>query len=93
MSSTATVTSTSQVRLSPTQLGMCPGIEQCSPETLERDFAGRNHTAHNLLTRLALGANASELQMGWDDDKRDQRAAPPIDEAIIDEAIIDEAII
>ncbi|KAM7212989.1 Protein of unknown function (DUF4243) domain containing protein [Rhypophila decipiens] len=106
-SSTTTSTSTSQVRLAPTQLGMCPGIKQCSPETLEvanrllqknhdeyhifwRDFAGHNHTAHNLLTRLALGANASELQMGWDDNKRDQRAAPPIDEAIIAELATEE---
>ncbi|KAM7214702.1 Protein of unknown function (DUF4243) domain containing protein [Rhypophila decipiens] len=100
-------TTTSQVRLSPTQLGMCPGVKQCSPETLEvanrllqknhdeyhifwRDFSGHNHTAHNLLTRLALGANASELQMGWDDNKRDQRAAPPIDEAIIAELATEE---
>ncbi|KAK4168187.1 hypothetical protein QBC43DRAFT_309838 [Cladorrhinum sp. PSN259] len=105
--STATVTSTSQIRLSPTTLGICPGIKQCPSETLKvaerllqknhdeyhvfwRDVAGHNHTVHNLLTRLALGASAADLESGWEDCKDQQRAIPPTDEAVIAELATEE---
>lgn len=48
-----------------------------------RDFAGHNHTAHSLLTRLALGADSTELENGFADNKRDQRARPEVDELVI----------
>lgn len=55
-----------------------------------RDFAGHNHTAHSLLTRLALGADVTELENGFADNKRDQRARPPIDEEVITKLGTDE---
>lgn len=50
-----------------------------------RDFAGHNHTAHNILTKLALGASAAELEQGFVDNKRDQRARPDVDEQVVGE--------
>lgn len=48
-----------------------------------RDFAGHNHTVHNVLTRLALGATADELELGFGDNLPGQRPPPPVDEEVL----------
>lgn len=48
-----------------------------------RDFAGHNHTVHNLLTSLALGATPAELQSAFEDNLPGQRPLPPADEEVI----------
>ena len=48
-----------------------------------RDFAGHNHTVHNILTSLALGATPTELQSAFEDNLPGQRPPPPIDEDVI----------
>ncbi|KAI0127009.1 hypothetical protein BJ170DRAFT_426263 [Xylariales sp. AK1849] len=51
-----------------------------------RDFAGHNHAAHNVLTRLALGASVSELELGFKANvELGQRPPPPVDEEVIAE--------
>lgn len=96
------MTASSQVRLGPHHLGVCPGIKSTSPGTIEaanqllqknhdeshifwRDFAGHNHTVHNTLTRLAIGANADDLESGYVDNERDRRPMPPLDESVVRE--------
>lgn len=48
-----------------------------------RDFAGHNHTVHNVLTSLALGATPAELQSAFEDNLPGQRPLPPADEEVI----------
>ncbi|KAL2859779.1 uncharacterized protein BJX67DRAFT_387296 [Aspergillus lucknowensis] len=48
-----------------------------------RDLNGHNHLVHNLLTRIAIGATPAQLQTAFDDDLPTQRAAPPVDEAVV----------
>ena len=48
-----------------------------------RDFAGHNHTVHNVLTSLALGATPAELQSAFEDNLPGQRPPPPVDEEAI----------
>lgn len=48
-----------------------------------RDFAGHNHTVHNVLTSLALGATPAELQSAFEDNLPGQRPLPPVDEGVI----------
>ena len=48
-----------------------------------RDFAGHNHTVHNVLTSLALGATPAELQSGFEDNLPGQRPPPPVNEEVI----------
>ncbi|KAI4591844.1 hypothetical protein KJ359_012163 [Pestalotiopsis sp. 9143b] len=55
-----------------------------------RDFAGHNHTAHNVLTRLALGADETELESGYVDNKTDQRPRPSANEQTISELATDD---
>lgn len=55
-----------------------------------RDFAGHNHTAHNVLTRLALGANETDLENGFVDNKQDQRPRPPVDEQVLAQLATEE---
>lgn len=55
-----------------------------------RDVAGHNHTAHNILTRLAIGANASDLESGYVDTDSHRRPIPPVDEQVIRELGSDE---
>jgi hypothetical protein len=50
-----------------------------------RDFAGHNHTVHNVLTRLALGASADDLELGFGDNLPGQRPPPPLDEQAVAE--------
>ncbi|KAH6658475.1 hypothetical protein BKA67DRAFT_533628 [Truncatella angustata] len=90
------------VNLAPAQVGICPGIQNSSPDVVKvanrllqknhdefhifwRDFAGHNHTAHNVLTRLALGADETDLENGFVDNKTDQRPRPPVDEQVVRE--------
>ena len=51
---------------------------------------GHNHIAHNLLTRLVLGASQSELQTAYDDDLPTQRAIPERDNEVV-KRLYDEA--
>ncbi|KAK7697817.1 hypothetical protein SLS64_013149 [Diaporthe eres] len=105
--STQTMTTSSQVRLGPQHLGMCPGIKSAAPGTIDtanrllqknhdeshifwRDFAGHNHTVHNVLTRLAIGANSADLESGYVDNNRDRRPMPPLDENVIRELESDD---
>ncbi|KAF7585221.1 hypothetical protein BBP40_011660 [Aspergillus hancockii] len=95
MSSTMSVTASSQIRLSPNNLGIIRGSNP-PPESLElanrllqrnhdelhiffRDMNGHNHLVHNLLTRLALGATPAQIQTAFDDDLPTQRPMPPVD--------------
>ncbi|CAG8960199.1 hypothetical protein HYFRA_00012717 [Hymenoscyphus fraxineus] len=56
-----------------------------------RDFAGHNHAAHNVLTRLALGANIPELELGFKPNvELGQRPPPPVDEATVAELATEE---
>lgn len=55
-----------------------------------RDFAGHNHTVHNVLTRLAIGADAADLESGYVDNERDRRPMPPLDESVIRELESDD---
>ncbi len=55
-----------------------------------RDFAGHNHTVHNVLTSLALGATPEELQSAFEDNLPGQRPPPPVDEEAI-RSLHDEA--
>ncbi|KAI1116533.1 hypothetical protein F5Y14DRAFT_407086 [Nemania sp. NC0429] len=48
-----------------------------------RDLNGHNHIAHNLLTRLALGASPSELQTAFDDDLPTQRGMPQLHDHVV----------
>jgi hypothetical protein len=48
-----------------------------------REPSFHNHLAHNVLTRLALGASPSELQKSFDYDQVRQRAPPERDETVI----------
>lgn len=48
-----------------------------------RDMNGHNHLAHNLLTRLALGASPAELRTAFDDDLPTQRPMPALDAAVV----------
>jgi hypothetical protein len=48
-----------------------------------RDMNGHNHLVHNLLSRLALGANPEQLQIAFDDDLPTQRPMPPRDDEVI----------
>lgn len=48
-----------------------------------RDVAGHNHTAHNILTRLAIGAGVKELESGYVDTDSHRRPIPPVDEDVI----------
>lgn len=49
-----------------------------------RDMNGHNHLVHNLFTRIALGANPSQLQTAFDDDLPLQRATPPLDRDVVE---------
>ncbi|KAF3763009.1 hypothetical protein M406DRAFT_346955 [Cryphonectria parasitica EP155] len=56
-----------------------------------RDFAGHNHAAHNVLTRLALGADTSALELGFlSNVELGQRPPPPTDENVIAELATEE---
>lgn len=96
------MTSSSQIRLEPQHLGMCPGVKSSVPGTAEtanrllqknhdeshitwRDYAGHNHTVHNVLTRLAIGAGANDLEAAYDDTESNRRPIPPVDEDVIRE--------
>ena len=48
-----------------------------------RDLAGHNHTVHNVLTSLALGATPTELQRAFNDNLPGQRPQPPVDEETV----------
>lgn len=90
---TTTITAVSKVQLSPEHLGVyrVPNISAGSPEEANRllqknhdeihmfwrDANGHNHTVHNILTSLALGATPTELQQAFDDTARDQVHAKP----------------
>ncbi|RYP41573.1 hypothetical protein DL767_000915 [Monosporascus sp. MG133] len=107
MASTMTTTAVSQITLSATHLGMCPGIKASPPGAVEtanrllqrnhdehhifwRDFAGHNHTVHNILTRLALGATAADLELGFGDNLPGQRPLPQKDDAVICDMATDD---
>lgn len=99
MSTTKTVTAASQVRLSADHLGIRRGaaappeslaitdqLLQKNHDELHiffRDMNGHNHLAHNLLTRLALGASPAELRTAFDDDLPTQRPMPALDDAVV----------
>lgn len=50
-----------------------------------RDLGGHNHLVHNILTRVALGATAKDLELAYIDDAPVQRPRPPVDEQIVQE--------
>lgn len=90
----------SRVRLSPDHLGICrvPSISDASIAEANRllqknhdeihmfwrEANGHNHTAHNLLTSLSLGASPAELQQAYEDDARDQARSKPLLDLTID---------
>ena len=95
MASTTNVVETAQVRLSAEYSSMmrtpnvpCEAIELVN-RLLEqdhrdhhiffRDLNGHNHTAHNLLTSLATGANPTQLRLAFENNKPIMRARPEID--------------
>ncbi|KAK4990351.1 hypothetical protein LTR66_006823 [Elasticomyces elasticus] len=97
---TTTITAVSKVQLSPEHLGVyrVPNISAGSLEEANRllqknhdeihmfwrDANGHNHTVHNILTSLALGATPTELQQAFDDTARDQvRAKPDPDPKVV----------
>ncbi|OTA95472.1 hypothetical protein M434DRAFT_20201 [Hypoxylon sp. CO27-5] len=97
----------SQVSLSSSCLGICPGIRTSPPGAVDtatrllqrnhdehhifwRDFAGHNHTVHNVLTRLALGATSDDLELGFGDNLPGQRPLPPVDEEVIRDMATDD---
>ncbi|KAB2572112.1 Questin oxidase [Lasiodiplodia theobromae] len=96
---TKTITAASQVRLSPDHLGIMRGaaappesltltdqLLQKNHDELHiffRDMNGHNHLAHNLLTRLALGASPAELRTAFDDDLPTQRPMPSLDADVV----------
>lgn len=56
-----------------------------------REANGHNHTVHNLLTSLALGASPSELQQAFEDDEKDHsRSKPEADEHAVREMADEE---
>lgn len=56
-----------------------------------REANGHNHTVHNLLTSLALGASPSELQQAFEDDDKDHsRPKPEADEKAVKEMADEE---
>ncbi|RDW62908.1 questin oxygenase tpcI [Aspergillus mulundensis] len=72
---------------SPQALSLTNRLLQENHDTLHiffRDLNGHNHLAHNLLTRLVLGATPEQLQAAYDDDLPTQRAMPPLDPVIVD---------
>lgn len=96
----------SQMQLSKNHLGVCrvPKISNASIAEADRllqknhdkihmfwrEANGHNHTAHNLLTKLALGATPEELQQAYEDDARDQaRVRPTVDREVV-ESLYDE---
>jgi len=101
MSSTTSLTAASQVQLSPEHLGICRGADdpveslEVANQLLQRnhdehhifwrDNAGHNHTVHNVLTRLALGASPSELQLGFHVNLPGQRPKPGLDNQAVRE--------
>ena len=92
MSTTTTLTKTSQVSLNADHLGI-NGDANVSNQAIEeakqqlqknhdtyhmffRDKAGHNHIAHSVLTQLALGASPEDLQRAYDDGTDIQRPIP-----------------
>lgn len=91
----------SQVRLSPEHLGIYYGTDhptttlEVASQLLQknhddhhmfwRDAAGHNHTVHNVLTKLALGASPSELKSGFEDNLPGQRPKPDLDSRTVTE--------
>ncbi|EKG11347.1 hypothetical protein MPH_11508 [Macrophomina phaseolina MS6] len=96
---TRDVTAASKVRLSPDHLGIRRGADaplaslEITDQLLQknhdelhiffRDMNGHNHLAHNLLTRLALGASPAELRTAFDDDLPTQRPMPELDNEVV----------
>ncbi|KAK2767077.1 hypothetical protein FQN54_006396 [Arachnomyces sp. PD_36] len=94
----------SQIRLSKEHLGMCRVADIPAESLQEaarllqknhneahifwREANGHNHTVHNLLTSLALGASPSELQQAFEDDEKDHsRPKPAADESAVREMV------
>ena len=93
----------SQVRLSPEHLGIYYGTDhstttlEVASQLLQRnhddhhmfwrDAAGHNHTVHNVLTKLALGASPSELKLSFEDNLPGQRPKPDLDNQIVREML------
>lgn len=50
-----------------------------------RDFAGHNHTVHNILTRLAVGADSADIEAAYVDTDSNRRPMPPLDENVVRE--------
>ncbi len=48
-----------------------------------REFGGHNHTAHSLLTTLALGGSPADLRRAYADDAPQQRPIPAVDWALV----------
>ena len=50
---------------------------------LFKDVGGHNHTVHNVLTRIALGASPAEIVQWFNDNLPGQRPVPEVDNQII----------
>ena len=48
-----------------------------------REFGGHNHTAHSVLTTLALGGSPADLRRAYADDAPQQRPIPAVDWALV----------
>ncbi|KAI3545142.1 hypothetical protein CABS01_11804 [Colletotrichum abscissum] len=55
-----------------------------------RDVTGHNHTAHSILTCLALGADSSDLQRAYDDTVDIQRTKPDMNAKVLQQLNKDE---
>jgi hypothetical protein len=55
-----------------------------------RDVTGHNHTAHSILTALALGASSSELERAYTDTEAIQRPIPAVDSQLVAQLCADD---